>query len=140
MDRRYTYACTLSWGGDEPTAEVEVEVSYTVAWGSAETGRNGPPENYDPGCADEIEDIRLERVEGKPRPWGMYYGYIPNEDDAFATNCIEKIEGDRLHYEAMIAEAVNDDHARRDSYLEQERKDERYEVDFNQGDDDDLGV
>ena len=58
MSKRYTYATTLNWGGDTPTAEIEVEVSYTVAWGSAETGRFGPPENYDPGSADLVEDIR----------------------------------------------------------------------------------
>lgn len=105
MARRYTYATTLSWGGDEPTAEVEVEVSYEVAWGSPEVGRYGPPEHYDPGSGDVIEDIRLERVEGKPRPWGMYYGYVANEDDAFATDCIEKLEGSDRHIEAMINEA-----------------------------------
>lgn len=127
---RYTYACTLSWGGDEPTAEVEVEVSYTVAWGSSETGRNGPPEHYDPGSADEIEDIRLEKVEGKPRPWGMYSGYIPNEDDEFATVCVEKIEGDKHHYEAMLAGAVEDDASQAASYFDQERKDSRYEVEY----------
>lgn len=107
--RRYTYATTLTWGGDEPTAEVEVEVSYTVAWGSPATGHYGPPENYDPGAGDEVEDIRLEKVEGKPRPWGMYYGYIANEDDAFATDCIEKIEGCERHLEAMIQEAAETD-------------------------------
>lgn len=105
MTRRYIYACTLSWGGDEPTAEVEVEFSYTVAWGSAPSGMSGPPENYDPGSPDEVEDIRLETVEGKPRPWGMYSGYIPDEDNAFATECVEKIEGCDSHLEAMINEA-----------------------------------
>lgn len=33
-----TYAGTLSWGGDEPTAELEVEWSYTVLWGAPATG------------------------------------------------------------------------------------------------------
>lgn len=105
MTRRYTYATTLSWGGDEPTAEVEVEVSFSVAWGSPETGRWGPPEHYDCGAPDEVEDIRLETVEGKPRPWGMYSGYIANEDDEFATECIEKLEGSERHLSEMIREA-----------------------------------
>lgn len=111
MARRYTYACTLSWGGDEPTAEVEVEVSYSVAWGSSASGHFGPPEHYDPGAGDVVEDIRLETVEGKPRPWGMYYGYIANEDDQFATDCIEKIEGSDHHLEAMIIEASEHEEA-----------------------------
>jgi len=111
MARRYYYATTLSWGGDVPTAEVEVEVSYTVAWGSPATGHFGPPEHYDPGCGSEVEDIRLETVDGKPRPWGMYSGYVANEDDEFATDCIEKIEASEHHLEAMINEAaeVEDD-------------------------------
>lgn len=99
---RYTYATCLGWGGDEPTAEIDVEVSYTVAWGSAETGRFGSPENYDPGSPDEVEDIRLEKVEGKPRPWGMYSGYVANEDDEFEREVIDKLED---HHAEMIAEA-----------------------------------
>lgn len=66
MSRRYTYATCLNWGGDEPTAEIEVEVSYTVAWGSAETGRFGPPEDYDPGSPDAVEDLRVEKIDGRP--------------------------------------------------------------------------
>lgn len=124
-ERRYTYTTTLNWGGDTPTAEIEVEVSYTVAWGSPETGRYGPPEHYDPGCGDMVEDIRLEKVEGKTRPWDMGYGYLPDAD--FAADCIEKIEGDRHHHEAMIAEASEQEAAARDSYLEQEWKDSRVE-------------
>lgn len=105
MNRRYRYATCLNWGGDEPTAEVEVEFSFSIAWGSPETGRFGPPEDYDCGAPHEVEDIRLELVEGKPRPWGMYSGYIPNEDDEFATDCIEKIEGSEHHLAEMICEA-----------------------------------
>ena len=100
LSRRYTYATTLSWGGDTPTAEIEVEVSYSVAWGSPETGRWGQPENYDPGSPDLIEDIKLELAEGKPRPWDMGYGYLP--DDEFEQDCIEKLE---THEDDMLAEA-----------------------------------
>lgn len=115
MDRRYRYATCLSWGGDTPTAEVEVEVSFSVAWGSPETGRFGPPEDYDPGCGDVVECIRLELVEGKPRPWGMYSGYVANEDDEFEREVIEKLEA---HEADMLAAAGQDDDAARDSYLE----------------------
>jgi hypothetical protein len=110
MSRRYTYVSTLNWGGDIPTAEVEVEVSYTVAWGSPETGNYGPPENYDPGSAPLVEDIRLEKVEGKPRPWDMGCGFL--SDDEFATECVEKIEGSERDLEAMINEASEAEEAR----------------------------
>jgi hypothetical protein len=124
-ERRYIYETTLSWGGDEPTGEVDVTVSYTVAWGSPEVGRFGPIEGYDPGSGDVVEDIRLEKVEGKPRPWGMYYGYIPNEDDEFATDCIEKIEDSEAHLEAMIAEASECEASDRDDAMERRWEDRR---------------
>ena len=66
MAPRYTYATCLSWGGDTPTAEIDVEVSYTVAWGSPETGRFGVPEDYDPGSPDVVEDLRVEKIDGRP--------------------------------------------------------------------------
>lgn len=102
-ERRFFYDASLSWGGDVPTAEVDVRVSFTVAWGSPESGRFGPPENYDPGSPDVIEDVRLELVNGKPRPWGMYYGYVADEDAEFETEVIEKLEGCE---EEMLREAA----------------------------------
>lgn len=113
MTQRYNYTASLSWGGDVPTAEVEVTVSFTVVWGSPESGRHGAPENYDPGGPDEVEDIRLELVEGKPRPWGMYMGYIPNEDDLFAEDVVDKLEGSEWHLAEMIREACEHEEARR---------------------------
>lgn len=105
-ERRYTYACTIPFGQDgEPGySEVEVEVSYSVAWGSPETGRFGPPEHYDPGCGDMVEDIRLEKVEGKPRPWDMGFGNWP--DDEFEKDVIERLEA---HEDRMIAEASEEE-------------------------------
>lgn len=124
MARRYTYVCTLSWGGDEPTAEVEVEVSYTLTPGCPEQGPSyasgGQPAEY-----PAIDDIRLEKVEGKPRPWGMYSGYIANEDDEFATECIEKIEGSERHLEAMINEASERDASDEDDARERRHEDQR---------------
>lgn len=103
MGRTYTYSTGLSWGGDVPTAEVDVEVSFTVAWGSPETGRFGPVESYDPGSASEVEDIKLLTVNGKPRPWGMYSGYVRNEDDEFEADVIDKLEA---HHDDMLREAA----------------------------------
>lgn len=108
-----------------PTAEVDVEVSFTVAWGSPETGNYGPPENYDPGSASEIEDLRLEKVEGKARPWGMYHGYIANEDDEFAADVIEKLEGSERHIEAMLNEASEVEADTHEAALERRWEDRR---------------
>lgn len=121
---RYRYATTLAWGGDVPTAEVDVEVSFTVAWGSPETGRFGPVEGYDPGSPDEVEDIRLETVNGKARPWGMYSGYVANEDDEFEQEVIWKLEDQHAD---MIAEAVEAEAALRDDAMER-RWDEQREA------------
>lgn len=123
MGRRYTYATTLSWGGDIPTAEVEVEVSYVVRWGAPEQGPSYASGGQ-PADPDELDDIRLEKVEGKPRPWGMGYGYIT--DDDFATDCVEKIEGsDRLLADMMTEaaeQAAADYHEAMEYRAEQRRE------------------
>lgn len=123
MGRRYAYTTTLAWGGDEPTAEIEVEVSFTVAWGSPESGRFGPPENYDPGSPDEVEDIRLEKVEGQPRPWGMGYGFIA--DDEFEADVVEKLEGSDWHVSAMIGEAAEREAGDHDEAMERRAEERR---------------
>jgi hypothetical protein len=107
---RYRYSTTLSFGSDgEPNySEVDVTVSYTVAWGSPESGAGymADPYRYDPGSPDVVEDIRLELVEGKPRPWGMGCGYI--SDDEFAEMVAERLEDDEpaLLQEARDREAA----------------------------------
>jgi len=66
MARRYTYSTCLNWGGDVPTCEIDVTVTFTVTPGSPETGRFGPPELYDPGSPAEVEDIQVESIDGRP--------------------------------------------------------------------------
>ena len=114
MSRTYHYETTLSWGGDEPTAEVDIKVSFTVAWGSSETGRFGPPENYDPGSADEIENIKLLTVDNRAGPWDMGYGFL--SDDEFAEMVVEMLEAD--HADRMLHEATEEDDGRRDEAAE----------------------
>lgn len=122
--RRYTYAASLSWGGDEPTAELEVEVSFSVAWGSSESGRYGPPENYDPGGPSVVEDIRVETIDGLPvAKWvAESTEYMPGST---ITAIIDKLEMD--HEAEMIAEAAElelageDDHAERRMEEQRER-------------------
>ena len=76
MGRHYTYATTLAYStGDVPEAdEVEIEVSFTVAWGSPGTGRPyyGPPENYDEGSPSEVEDLKLLSVDGVGGPFDQH--------------------------------------------------------------------
>ncbi len=95
--RRYTYATTLAYStGDVPEAdEVEVEVSFTVAWGSPETGNYGPPEHYDPGCPDEVGDLKLLSVDGVGGPFDQH-------DEAAILQAIAQ-----NHTEAMLS-AAND--------------------------------
>lgn len=127
MSRTYTYETTLPFGQDgEPGfTELDVKVSFSVAWGSPETGRfSGPPENYDPGSADVVEDIKLLTVEGKPRPWDVGFGFI--SDDEFAVMVEEALDN---YHDQMIAEATEEEAAARDSYLEAEWEERRLERD-----------
>lgn len=117
--RRYTYAACLNWGGDEPTAELEVEVSFSVAWGSPESGRFGPPEHYDPGCGDVVEDIRVHTVESMERPWRLH----PGGDDALAAEIIAKLEMD--HEADMLAEAREEEAAAYEGAMERRAEEQR---------------
>lgn len=76
MATRYTYATTLAYstGAVPETDEVDVEVSFTVAWGSSGTGTPyyGPPENYDPGSPDEVEDLKLLSIDGVGGPFDQH--------------------------------------------------------------------
>lgn len=95
MTARYTYATTLAYStGDVPEAdEVEVEVSFTVAWGSPEVGRFGPVEGYDPGAPDEVEDLKLLSVDGVGGPFDQH-------DEAAILQAVAQ-----SHTEAMLIEA-----------------------------------
>jgi len=99
MPTRYRYATTLSFGSDgEPNySEVEVEVSFTVAWGSPETGAGymADPYKYDPGSPDEVEDLRLEQVDGRH----------PNEATDQEAEALILQEIAQNHTEAMLQEA-----------------------------------
>lgn len=118
MTKRYRYGASLSWGGDTPTAELEVEVTFSVSWGSPETGRSGRPEDYDCGSPSIVEDIRVETIDGRPPSEQAMHEYVPGET---VRMIIDKLEMD--HEADMIDSAVQDDDAARDSYLEQAWKD-----------------
>lgn len=85
MARRYTYRTCLSFGtdGESDYCEIDVAVSFTVAWGSPEsgTGYMADPYKYDPGSAPIVEDVRVEQIDTR----------VPTA-------------GDRLTVEAILAE------------------------------------
>ena len=99
----YTYSCTLSWGGDEPTAELDIECSYSVEWGTPESGRFGKVEDYEPGEADMIGEIKILTVNGKRWPVDLSYGFQTSEQDH--AMLVEKLENE--HDEDMISSAAD---------------------------------
>ncbi len=122
---RYRYATTLTWTGfnDEVTGEIEVEVEFSVAWGSPESGRFGPPERYDPGSPHEVEDIKVLTIDGKPGPWAPLTPF----ETAEAT-IIEKLELSDRDLERMLEIAVGDEIAARDDYAESRAEERRLEA------------
>lgn len=104
-ERRFTYATTLSFGSEDDGtySEFEVEVSYDVVWGRpAQT--YGPPERCYPADPDEVDDIRLETVNDKPRPWDVAWGFL--SDNAFAEMVAEELYNCDHHFARMIENAA----------------------------------
>lgn len=100
--RRYTYSTSLSWGGDTPTAELDVEVSYLVCWGAPEKGPSYASGGQ-PADPDEVDDIRVEKINGMPVSEATAFEYMPGETVA---RIIEKLELSDDHLSDMIAEAA----------------------------------
>lgn len=86
MGRRYTTTLMIN-------EENEATVSFSVAWGSPESGRSGPPENYDPGSDSVVEAVRVEMIDGLP--------LAPLESNAYA----EAIEADADQCDELLAYA-----------------------------------
>lgn len=69
--RRHTFTTSVAFGGDTPTTEFDdVTVSYTCtpAGGPGGGSRWEPP--TDPGFGPEIDDVRIESIDGTP--WASY--------------------------------------------------------------------
>lgn len=113
MTTRYTYAATLSWGGDTPTAELEVECSYTVSWGAPAQGPSYASGGQ-PADPDEIDDIKIISVDGKPWPVDLSHGFQTEAEDA--DMLVEKLMND--HYDRMLENASEEDAARYDDARE----------------------
>lgn len=94
---RYRYTTELPLGDMTSfgRAAAEVQVSYSVDWGSPETGAGymADPYLYDPGAPDEIEELTLDLVDGKPGPFDQEAEAMVLQDIA------------QNHKEAMLEEA-----------------------------------
>lgn len=113
---RHHYAASLSWGGDTPTAELEVEVSYTVAWGAPEQGPSYASGGQ-PADPDEIDDIQVEKINGElPKVFSLH---MPLRE------CLNAITGKLIdeHSDAMIDAARETEAAREDDASEHQRED-----------------
>lgn len=106
MATRYTYTTTIVGTTDagEPE-ELEVEVSYAVVWGRPET-----PPAYDhgglPADPDEIDDVRLELVNGTKPPHATDEFSQLSVNQEFEAAILQEIAVNERHYFAMIEEAA----------------------------------
>lgn len=123
MRSRYSHATCVNFGGDTPTAELEVEFSYSVAWGAPESGRYGPPEDYDPGAGDGVEGLKVEKVDGKASGWSHTIS-----DAQVAAIIIDRIETDDAALERMIIEAIEIEAADEQDAIERRFEDMREEM------------
>lgn len=94
MGARYTYATTLEYSTESGPDEIEVEVSYTVTWGSPE---QAPAYDHGglPADPDEVNDIALLSIDGVGGPF----------DQEGEAAILQEISTNERHYEAMIEEA-----------------------------------
>lgn len=117
MSRRFTYETCLAFGtdGEADFTEVDVTVSYECSFGCA-AQTYGPAESCYPAEDPEVDDIRLEKVGGKPAPWNLHF----HSDRHFAAIVVERLEASERDLEAMILEASET--AADDHYAAQERR------------------
>lgn len=109
MARRYKYTTCLSFGtdGEADYCEIDATVSFMVIPGEPETGPS-----YDcggtPASDPQIDDIRVERIDGKPALVG---------DAATRDAILAEFECGR-HDADLLAEAADVDADDRDAALE----------------------
>lgn len=120
MGKTFTHYTTVNLGNDE-ASEFEVTLTFSVAWGSPETGRFGRPEDYDPGCGSEVEDIKVVSIEGMTSGWGKAFAMGYQTDEQIADAVIEALTDadlDRMLVEASeeaFADAVDAEEYRAES-------------------------
>lgn len=102
MGKTFTHYTTVNLGNDEGS-EFEVTLTFTVAWGSPETGRFGRPEDYDPGCGSEVEDIKVVEINSLTSGWGDAFACGFETDKQVADAIIEALTDADL--DRMLVEA-----------------------------------
>jgi hypothetical protein len=118
MTRRYRYTTNVEVSsGDDCGPDFDIEVSFTVTPGGAESSPSYAS-GGSPAYPAEIDDIRLEKVNGKPAPWEMYGGWIVDEDDVFEATIVGLLGNCDRHFEAMMEEVAEADEADRDAAAE----------------------
>jgi len=123
MGKTFTHYTTVNLGNGE-AGEFDVKLTFSVAWGSPPSGLSGPPENYDPGCGDEIEDIKVVEIEGLTSGWGKAFAMGYQTDEQIAAAVIEALTDadlDRMLVEA--SEEAADEAAYAAEYRAESRRD-----------------
>lgn len=100
----YNFSTCLSFGddGEANYIEMDVEVAYQVIWGEP-TVWGSTPETSHQGSGDEIDDIKVIKIDGRPAPWNLIP--LPNGDAEVA----DQIEAQlRQHCEEAMLERARD--------------------------------
>lgn len=123
MAQRFTHYTTVRLSADEG-GEFDVTLTYSVAWGSPETGRFGPVEGYDPGSDSEVEEIKVVEIDGLTSGWGKAFAMGYQTDEQIAAAVIEALTDadlDRMLVEA--SEEAADEAAYAAEYRAESRRD-----------------
>ena len=92
----HKFATCLSFGtdGEADYSEIDVVVTFDFTPGTPEYGRfSGPPENYDPGSPDEVENIKIVSPDVDKETAGMIEDKLLDECyEAMAQSAYEDIE------------------------------------------------
>lgn len=95
-DETYKTTPSLSIGGDVPTWEGEATVEFDISWGRP-AKLYGAPENCYPADPDEVTDVRLLAIDGKPGPWGDWI----SDSKHIEQNILDHISEDDLIQAAL---------------------------------------
>lgn len=118
MANRYTWEGVVSLdnsGDDCEAVEFDVKAEFSVAWGSSPSGEFGPPENYDPGSASEVEDVKIISIDGLTEGWGKAFALGFQTDEQIAADFVSALEA---HHDEMLVEAGEDEVGRAEAAQE----------------------
>ncbi|WP_433942344.1 hypothetical protein [Brevundimonas diminuta] len=110
MSRRYRYSTCLSFGtdGEADYCEMEVTVSFAVAWGEPETGPTYACGGT-PATGDLVEDIRVETIDGDPPTnrvlAAMILDMLDGTTDFYTREMLAEaiaVEADAAEYHALL--------------------------------------